>query len=287
MNRPAKPCTPPHSRGPRPPRSRHTHALGSSLRLCLALAFLFHITPNTLATYTVALVSAGLPSRTVKPGDAFDLDFELSSDSVDRHDSSVLHLLFSSSGLILHGYSWANPYQTAGPDDTSVPTHATLPVPITATTASGTALPADTADLWFSNLTTSSFAFGVGRVLRLALSVPAQYTGPDLISIRLAEATLARGIRTLPTTTLPFILQIQPTHGVAKPALTFTPTNSNAIALSWDASLAGVYLESSDDPTSSTWTRITTPPTRDGDRNVLIPEPPPGTRQRFYRLRFP
>jgi hypothetical protein len=258
---------------------------GSKRLVSWVAGLLLLIAPKAWSEYSVALLSDGQPTRTVTTGVTFDLEVTLSSDTADRHDSAVLQIVFSASGLVLQDYQWSAPYATGGEDDISFPAHSTLPVAIEAKTATGSALPAEAVDLFLSNLISVPGSFGTGSILRLRLLAPATYVGPEDLILSLGEVTLAEGTTKVSAQAQEFRLRIRPATGSVQSPLHIKREGSR-IELSWPAIIAQADLETSTDLRSSAWIPIVAVPSLVEDRYVVTLGIEAAAAPRFFRLRF-
>ncbi len=254
--------------------------------VALLAASLLVLSPSIRADYAIALQSGGLASRAVTTGETFDLDVVLSSPTGDHHDSVVMGLLFSVSGLVLQDFAWSDPYLTGGEDDASIPPRSALPVRFGAGTVSGSALPPESVDLFFSNLIALPRQFASGRLLRLTLLVPALYVGSELIRITVRESTLADGLAIIPASSSAFELRVTPATGTAQPPLAIQQAG-NVLSISWPSLIANAVLESSSDPGGSNWVKAAASPLLVGDRYVATFTAEPTSPPHFFRLRFP
>ncbi len=170
----------------------------SLLILCVAIATLAQIR----ADYTLNVLHEGVPRGRALRGETIELGVFLSASGNDAHDAAVFRLNFSSAGLVFNSYSWAAPYGTGTLEDASTPSPSLLPALLTPELASGSSFPFNVVDLEFSNITPQTGqVFQNGRLLTLSFSVPATYTGPDLITITPSAMEFVRGftlINTLP-----------------------------------------------------------------------------------------
>lgn len=162
------------------------------------------------ADYTLNVLTDGVPRARVTPGETFELGVFLSTAAEDTHDAAVFQLSFSSEGLLLNSYTWAAPYQTGTLEDASTPSPSLLPVLITPQLLSGGSYPFNVTDIEFSNITPQAGQFfNDGRLVTLSISVPANYSGPDSVTITPVPVEFVKGFGLV--TTVPgqsFVLTI-------------------------------------------------------------------------------
>ena len=142
--------------------------------------------PCVSAGYMLSPLVGGTASEiSVLPGQAFGLDFMLTSDAGDVHRSAVFQAEFSAGGLVLESYSWASPYDNGTIDDFSTPHFSALPATIDGDSFVSGANPPGTVDIDLQNvLAAGSPSFGSGRLITLQLRVPADWAGPSDVTIR-------------------------------------------------------------------------------------------------------
>ncbi|MCA9309585.1 MAG: hypothetical protein KDA21_00130 [Phycisphaerales bacterium] len=143
--------------------------------------------------YMVAATSNGMSSRTVQPGNSFQLDIELSSDASDQINSAILRLVFSDAGLQYNAYDWSDPFEDGSITDDSTPGTPELPALIDADSLAGVGYPAGVVDVELSNVILTSSRFGSGVLISLTLTVPSDWAGEDTVVISTIPDTLANG----------------------------------------------------------------------------------------------
>jgi len=153
------------------------------------------------ADYTVNVVSStGQSTITVVPLQKFTVDIFLESDANDSHNSVVLDLLFSDSGLTYHDFQWQPPFVTGGFGDDSFPAHEDLSLTLTPLTLSGPSTNEGIIDLRLSNLAIDNLQsdpfFKTGRLVILEFSASKSTRG----EIRLTPKPIAvgRGLQLIP-----------------------------------------------------------------------------------------
>lgn len=162
------------------------------------------------ANYIITPTSGGAAALIVSPGETFPLEIGLSSNASDAHNSSIFRVLFSSGGLTYNSYEWKTPYANGTTDDDSKPLNNTLPKLLAADTLTGVAYPAGVVDVELSNVIDSG-TFGHGTLVTLTLGVPANYTGPETVTISVVSDTIASGFTEVPTAVgSDFVLTITP-----------------------------------------------------------------------------
>jgi len=264
----------------------HLPTLSRFRAAAAALTLALLIVAPLRADYTVVLLSDGLAERTVRPGDEFDLDVQLTSNSQDQHWASVIRLEFSSSGLQLISYDWSLPFATGGEDDASVPARSVLPALLSRGLVPDAPGVTNRVDLFLSNFTASQQGFGTGRLVRLRLGVPAGYVGTDSVRIDILPESFGDGFTVVPARTGgPFRLQVEPASGPVQPALAVS-LDQGWLSLTWPASIEGATLQVAADATGG-WTDLTETPQLDGDRNRVQLFVGSGGTAAFFRLRFP
>lgn len=184
-----------------------------------AVALVAVMTPAANAAYVLTPVKSGTTdsSVSVAPGGTFAVDYVLSSNASDVHNSIIFQSTFSSPDLVLQTYGWTGGYNNAtsvGDNDDSTPNvinqgggRAQTPTTITATTFNG---PAGVVDVEMSNVLDSG-TFGVGNVVTLTLQVPAGWSGPSTVAINVVPDTVQNGFTPVTTTAGgPFTVNIIP-----------------------------------------------------------------------------
>ncbi len=126
------------------------------------------------AGYTLLPRSGGADHLTVPTGGTFDLDMVLTSDDGAACVSAVFQTWFDRPGLEYLGYSWASPFQTGLPADTSYPALGDLPVTIQVDTLAGGDYEPNYADIELANATGGA-TFGVGTLVTMTLKVPEDF----------------------------------------------------------------------------------------------------------------
>ena len=145
--------------------------------------------------YMVAATSNGMSSRTVQPGNSFQLDIELSSDASDQINSAILRLVFSDAGLQYNAYDWSDPFEDGSITDDSTPGTPELPALIDADSLAGVGYPAGVVDVELSNVILTSSRFGSGVLISLTLVVALRSFKLGLVSMvpNLAPAVVTFG----------------------------------------------------------------------------------------------
>ena len=104
----------------------------------------------------------------------FDLDFVLTSDASDQHDSIAFDAVFSDGGLTYNSYAWGGSHSLRFADG-SIPVLEDLAVTISDSTYEAAGSP---VDVHFENFTTTPFT--VGTVVSMSITVPSGFDfGPD------------------------------------------------------------------------------------------------------------
>ena len=150
--------------------------------------------------YVMSLSSGGTNAVTVARGGAVNLDVVLTSTAADGHNSAIFRLIATAPGLSYESYSWQAPYLNGTLDDDSKPLMKDLPTVLTASTLQGLGYPADIVDVELSNVTGDGSDFTNGTLVSLVLRVPADYQGPESITITGAPSAIANGFTLVPTT---------------------------------------------------------------------------------------
>lgn len=139
------------------------------------------------ADYTVSLLSSGVSSLAIRPGQSVDLDVMLISDNFDTHQSNSLRVTFSTPGSWLQSVTWMPPFAGGVAADRSNPAKSQLPLELKADVLSGPNLPPSGVDVQLANEASPNFdippLFGSGRLARLRILVPLDFHGPLLTSI--------------------------------------------------------------------------------------------------------
>lgn len=191
-----------------------------SLRAGAVVCLLLGLAAPVRAAYTIALFSNGEDSVAIQRGDSFDLEIWLSSNTSQENNSVIVRVAFSAAGLIYEGLEWEVPY-TADHDD-STPAIAGLPMSeaLTESTVSGPGYPAGVVDLEISNVILAD-TFHSGKLATLSLSVPSDYTGPDVVCIGVVPDTIADGFDIMDTTACDELFTACPDSVSATGLLTF------------------------------------------------------------------
>lgn len=144
--------------------------------------------------YMVGATSNGMASRTVQPGNSFQLDLVLTSDASDEINSAISRLVFSEGGLLYTGYSWTAPFENGSVTDDSVPKMPDdLPALLDEDTLSGVGYADGVVDVELSNVILTADRFGEGILVSLMLTVPSDYMGEETIVISPVPDTFANG----------------------------------------------------------------------------------------------
>ena len=155
------------------------------LRTAIAAVCVFAFFTHAGADYIIRPLCGGLDSATVDLDETFDLDIVLDSNASDEHISAILQVVFSAPGLSYQSYEWHAPYTNQTDDDDSTPFWTAVPTLLTADSFSGGE--PDAVDLELSNATDggggSPPTFGTGTLVTLTLLVPADYAGPEAVTI--------------------------------------------------------------------------------------------------------
>ena len=167
--------------------------------LTLSIVVICALAVPASANYVITPLCDGLSSKTVLPGESFDLDIVLTSDGSDVHDSAIFQVVFSKPSLSYNSYTWYSPYLNGTDDDDSTPIIGDLPLILDADTLSGAGYPAGVVDIELSNTADSDFV--IGTLATLTLEVPSGWsTIPDSVLISIVPDTFADGFATIPTT---------------------------------------------------------------------------------------
>ncbi len=161
------------------------------------------------AAYVLTPLVGGASQVSVAPGQSFQVDYWLTSDASDTHDSAIFQVELSSPGLILTSISWSSPYEASL--DGSTPLITSLPALINANTLDGPAFPNGVADFELSNV---SFAgsFTTGLLVSTVIQVPASGLSTDSITLTIVPDTMALGFDQKHTTSgLPLAITVIPT----------------------------------------------------------------------------
>lgn len=141
----------------------------------LALALLLTWPLSAVGDYVLTPLCDGQSTATVAWGETFVLDFVLTSDASDVHNSAIFQVVFTSPGLTYTAYDWASPYDELLSLDDSTPPLASLPLTIDQDVFVNPVQPT-LVDVELSNALVGS-TFGTGALVSLTLTVPA---GSDL-----------------------------------------------------------------------------------------------------------
>ena len=156
--------------------------------LVLFVAIMSGLPQLAEADYVMSVLHEGDSSVVVVPGSRFTVAVELSSNGMDQHNSAIFRVVFSDPGLVLEGYTWGAPYENGTVTDFSTPRLNTLPQLIDADTYDN----GDSAvDMYMSNV--NAAPFGIGTLLTLDVLVPADYAGPNQVSLQVVPDTLSLG----------------------------------------------------------------------------------------------
>ena len=147
-------------------------------------------------SYIIEPVHGGAHAVEVQPGGTISLDVRLTSDASDEHISAILLLTFSDPGLVYEAYAWSAPFLDGTGDDDSHPGIAELPVTLDADTLKGGTFPAGQVDVYLSNVTGGGAAdtFATGPLVTVTLRVPANWSGPDTVTIGVNPQQFGNGV---------------------------------------------------------------------------------------------
>lgn len=141
-----------------------------------------------LAVWSPAVVSAvpvlavrsnGADALAVGPGDAFELQVDLSGLGAELAVSASFEVTFTAAGLGYDGYLWTLPFDTGAGDDLSAPPLAALPVLLSEDLFGGAG---SAVDVHFDNFA-SSGGVGNGPLTTLTMHVPADFPAPSTVTI--------------------------------------------------------------------------------------------------------
>lgn len=149
--------------------------------------------------YVLTPLVAGGSAANVSPGSSFVVDIVLTSGAGALHNAAVFQVEFSEPGLIYTGYEWQAPYLNGTLDDFSTPLASDLPQALTASTFNNPLRPG-VVDVDLQNVLPAGPDFGVGLLVRLFLTVPADYAGAPEIEIRAVPDLFSLGFEDVPTT---------------------------------------------------------------------------------------
>jgi len=181
------------------PSARPTAALRERsviLRSAVGIMCVLFFCMHARADYIILPLWDDQDSATVSLGETFDLDIVLDSDASDEHISAIFQVVFSSPGLSYQSYEWYAPYENETDDDDSTPLWTALTTLLTADLFSG---PLDVVDVELSNATDGGGGgpspFGIGKLVTLELLVPADYTGPETVTISAVSDQFFAGVQ--------------------------------------------------------------------------------------------
>lgn len=240
------------------------------------------------ADYLVDLQSSGNHTAEVRVGGSINLDVMLSSTSGDLQFSAVMRVIFSSSGLSLDGCEWSAPYVSGSEDDDSKPALKALPALLGPSTLVPSGTTNSAVGIYLSNLVPGDSGFGVGRLVRLGISVPTNYAGPEVIALRAEVDGFANGFSAIPASvaTNGLALRIVPVSGKPVSPVSVSVDGGN-ITVSWPSGLPNAVLEQSfdvSDPTS--WVAVDGKPQQLSGLNTLSLPAINGSTAIGFRLRF-
>ncbi|MCC7375101.1 MAG: hypothetical protein IT581_10620 [Verrucomicrobiales bacterium] len=200
------------------PASRRSTRRASSSEWIVAAVLLFAGQRAVWSDYLVKLTSNGSDQVMLAPGRAFVLDVEVSGPSNEISDSAELRLRFSAPGLVLQSCAWSPPYVSGGTDDVSLPAPSSLPAAIDVSAVTSAGFPPADVDLYFSNLAANAASATPGRLIRLNLSVPANYNGPETITVEALPILFALGFDAVKSAGGP-LFPIRIDRGLGAPSL--------------------------------------------------------------------
>lgn len=173
------------------------------------------ITGAASADYILTPLLDGSSTAALEWGDSFSIDFVLSSDTGDTHDSAIFHAAFTEPGLFYTGYQWAAPYGNADPFDDSTPDDLDLPVALDADTFVNPLNPT-LIDVELSNVLLGQTA-GPGTLVTLDFTIPADYGFIGTLYVIALPDTFARGFDEITTeggTVLALDITPEPSSGL-------------------------------------------------------------------------
>jgi hypothetical protein len=177
------------------------HRSVTSPLVVAALALVATAADQTRAAYMITPLSGGTSQRTLAWGQTLTLDIVLTSNTApaDTHTSALFQVRFTRAGLSLTSMTWAQPYQTGGLNDFSLPAAAELPVAIVPATLEGGLYPQNLSDIEMGNALIGA-SFSTGTLVSLTIAIPSNYgyEGPIFISLNPDE--FASGFNPVSTT---------------------------------------------------------------------------------------
>jgi len=176
------------------------------LAAAISLLFLALVGRPADAALVLTPTVNGQSNAVVQPGSTATVDLLLSGVPGTQHTSSIFTVEFSSPGLLLHSYAWADPYVTGSIFDDSFPSGGALqggPMAITPGLLAGPGYPDGVSDILFSNVTGSTFGppppFGLGLLLSFVIEIPIGWQDFGPISIIARPDTFAIGFDEITT----------------------------------------------------------------------------------------
>ncbi len=170
--------------------------------LALLLIIQTILTDISSGAYVITPMTGGKNQVQVLPGEEFKLDIVLSSDNMDKHDTSIFRVKFSVPGLICQSYQWSTPYLNQTDDDDSTPLWDSLPLALQADTLQGSGYPENIVDIELSN--TADDDFDSGLLVSIILQVPETWNLDDeLIFVDVVPDSFTNGFNEITTSSGP------------------------------------------------------------------------------------
>lgn len=165
--------------------------------LLFALTLTLSVSTAT-ADYILTPTLGGMSSAEVAWGDSFTLDFILSSDAFDEHNSAIFQVIFTEPGLQYDAYDWASPYGEGDVADQSVPFLTDLPMVVDVDAYTNPISPT-LVDIQLDNVLLSG-THGAGDLVALDLTVPMDIGFVGSIYIYAQPDSFYNGFTQIPTT---------------------------------------------------------------------------------------
>ena len=133
----------------------------------------------------------------VRPGGTFTTVIALESSLPIIYNSALFRVVLTRPGIAVNAYQWADPFETGGPFDFSLP-GMQLPQAVDADTLAGPTYPEGVLDVEFASFLPVGDR-GTGTVVEVDFTIPANLAPGETVFITAVPDTFAFGVLTIPT----------------------------------------------------------------------------------------